>query len=149
MWNPLVTGELTPRRRARRDPGSQRTACRPSRFLSYQPSVEVLGLGAPGLLLGIAANSTYATVKVWGAQINEIRTLCGHTSWVESVAFSPDRKRIASASLDGTVKIWKALPLPESTGAADKETPQFAQEDHCSVADWSAIRSGQRAVIAP
>jgi WD40 repeat protein len=33
-------------------------------------------------------------------------TLRGHTSWVNSLAFSPDSRRLVSGSRDGTVKVW-------------------------------------------
>jgi WD40 repeat protein len=36
-----------------------------------------------------------------------IRTLTGHTDWVNSVTFSPDGSLIASGSGDTTIKIWR------------------------------------------
>jgi len=35
-----------------------------------------------------------------------LKTLQGHTSWVWSVAFSPDVNMIASGSEDVTIKLW-------------------------------------------
>src|SRR5262249_6383423 len=35
-------------------------------------------------------------------------TLIGHTYWVNSVCFSPDGQRLATASGDQTVKVWDA-----------------------------------------
>ncbi|MEJ6487580.1 hypothetical protein N0Y54_41095 [Nostoc punctiforme UO1] len=36
----------------------------------------------------------------------EIRTLLGHSSYVNSVAISPDGQSIISGSYDKTIKIW-------------------------------------------
>ncbi|MGD8633556.1 MAG: helix-turn-helix domain-containing protein, partial [Anaerolineales bacterium] len=44
----------------------------------------------------------------------ELLTLSGHTSWVMGLAFSPDGQRLASTSLDGTVKIWSLSPGTET-----------------------------------
>jgi serine/threonine protein kinase len=38
----------------------------------------------------------------------ELRTLKGHTNWVQSVAFSPDGSRLTSAYADGTIEVWDA-----------------------------------------
>lgn len=38
----------------------------------------------------------------------ELRTLQGHKAAVKHVAFSPDGKRLASTSDDGTIKVWEA-----------------------------------------
>src|SRR5437868_14313467 len=47
-------------------------------------------------------------VSSLSAQEPKLRaTLQGHTGEVVSVAFSPDSKTLASASYDGTLKLWE------------------------------------------
>ena len=39
----------------------------------------------------------------------EIALLTGHTSWVNSVAFSPDGNTLASGSYDNTIRLWDGI----------------------------------------
>jgi WD40 repeat protein len=55
----------------------------------------------------LASASADSTVKLWdAARGQELRTLKGHTSMVNAVAFCPDGQRLASSCADGTVKVW-------------------------------------------
>jgi WD40 repeat protein len=49
------------------------------------------------------------TVNVWDVHSQEERfALEGHSDWVTSLAFLPNRSILASASADKTVKLWDA-----------------------------------------
>jgi WD40 repeat protein len=60
-----------------------------------------------------------SVVRLWDAKTGrELFTLSGHTGWVMDIAISPDGNRLASASMDGTVKIWSLEPGQEVVSMA-------------------------------
>ena len=72
---------------------------RPDQQRGLQPGRQAPGQQLPG----------GQTVKVWDAQTGqELLSFKGTSAYVSSVAFSPDGKRLASASWAATVKVWDA-----------------------------------------
>jgi len=69
-------------------------------------------------------------VRVWNvANGSLVRTLSGHANGVRSVRFSRDGRRMTTASLDNTIRLWDAelgLPLSEFMGGHGGSNVSFA-----------------------
>src|SRR4030095_10102731 len=72
-----------------------------------------------GLLLSLEANRIANTVEGRGSLLEGLQRnphlttfLTGHTSYVGSVAFSPDGKTLASGSGDNTIVLWDVASAP-------------------------------------
>jgi WD40 repeat protein len=71
-------------------------------------------------------------VRVWDARDGRLyATLLGHAGTITGAGFSPDAKRVMSASVDGTIRIWPTL----GEGPVLK-IDAFA-ETSVSIAEWS------------
>jgi WD40 repeat protein len=70
----------------------------------------------------LASCSEDKTVRLWDPATGKpLRTLTGHTDFVNGVAFSPDGRLLASGADDGTVRLWDPAtgePLRTLTGHA-------------------------------
>ncbi|WP_392476665.1 AAA-like domain-containing protein [Nostoc sp. C110] len=54
----------------------------------------------------IAYGGADGVVRLSSINGEELQTLKGHTGWIRSVSFSADGKILASASIDGTIRLW-------------------------------------------
>ena len=80
----------------------------------HSTEVDSVSFSPDGKLL--ASGSEDGIIKLWGINGNLIWTIQGHSTEVDSennnigvvknISFSPDGKTIASASWDGTIKLW-------------------------------------------
>ncbi|MGH2510857.1 MAG: WD40 repeat domain-containing protein, partial [Ktedonobacteraceae bacterium] len=76
-------------------------------------------------------------VRIWQIATEQTVAFCiGHQQAVRSLSWSPDSCFLASASSDGTVRIWEAstaarclLTYPEHTG--DITTITWSPDSHC------------------
>jgi WD40 repeat protein len=59
-----------------------------------------------------------------------LQTLSGHTSWVESVAWSPDGKRLATGGYDATVQVY-TMDIHDLMNLARQRITAHPSEEAC------------------
>ncbi|NEO97434.1 MAG: hypothetical protein F6K58_01705 [Symploca sp. SIO2E9] len=69
-------------------------------------NIKSVSVSQDGQTIATVSASADKNIKLWNLEGEEIGTLRGHSSYVNSVSFSPNSQTIASASVDRTVKIW-------------------------------------------
>ena len=84
--------------------------------LAYRPDGKVVATGG---------DFPDSTVRLWDAESGvPLSTSPGHENEVRWLAFSPDGSRIASASMDQTVRLWDRIRRPADPGVAGALGPR-------------------------
>ena len=85
------------------------TTGKPKHTLAARGQVNTLAFSASGKTFASGEGSPEYAVRVWDTDTGrQLRTLIGHTDWVNSIAFAPNKGMLVSASIDGTIRIWDA-----------------------------------------
>ena len=102
-------------------------------FASRKDPIHSVAFSPDGNCLASGGESKYktdegkkTTIYLWDVNTKElIRTFSGHDLRINSIAFSPDGKTLASSSNDGTVQLWNVISgenLHIFTGASTSNT---------------------------
>jgi WD40 repeat protein len=79
----------------------------------------------------VATASFDGTAKLWDASTGqELLTLSAHSGPVISISFSPDGTRLATGSLDGTVRVYTLL-LDELVALAQERVTRSLTDEEC------------------
>lgn len=79
-----------------------------SKLLPYRDTVLTVAFSFDSQL--VAGGSADGIIQVWDANTGEqIYLFTEHTKPVEEIVFSPDRKKLVSASTDQTVRVWSLV----------------------------------------
>jgi hypothetical protein len=95
------------------------------------------GTGRPGDLAfspdgARVAVSRGASIRLWRLALRSEHKLHGHADAITRLAFSPDGARLASASADGTVRIWRLASLTSPSPSDDLNAVTHEQLDPAS-----------------
>lgn len=109
--------------------------------VAFSPdAVQVASTGGYAYGVGEDATNNFA-IALWNIEtVSQSRLLRGHTDEVVALAYSPDARLLASASRDGSVRVWDVLDGSEVsalTGDTPATTVAFAPDGRTLMTGWA------------